>query len=188
MNSRVIRTLIKKDVKLFFSNRLFGLMSFVAILLAIVVYMAVSLLGPRAMHNMDRLLHRGKYALPGESTATWQDARTLWEKLGFSRDFTGGDRIVAYVTLSWPLVWTAIFVVVTIYNMAAGISTEAWLAYWHGWTWLILGCAVLVTLWFTIGGGLDMKYLFRELRSRAADPSDDGRVEVMEPAVKERLQ
>ncbi len=151
-------------------------MSFVAIVLAVAVYVAVSLLGPRVVHNMDRLLHRGDYALKGESTATWQDARTVWEKLGFSRDFTGGDRIIAYLTLGWPLIWTAVFVVVTVYSMAAGISPATWLAYWHGWTWFILGCAVLVTLWFTIGGAFDMKYLFRELRSRAADTSDDGRV------------
>jgi len=163
-------------------------MSFVAIVLAIVVYVSVSLLGPRVVHNMDRLLHRGKYAITGESTATWQDARTIWEKLGFARDFTGGDSVITYVTLSWPLVWTVIFAIVTIYSMMAGISTEAWLSYWHGWTWLILGCAVLVTLWFTIGGIFDMKYLFRQLRSRAADLSDDGRVETMEPTVKEKLQ
>ena len=151
-------------------------MSFVAIVLAVAVYVAVSLLGPRVVHNMDRLLHRGDYALTGESTATWQDARTVLEKLGFSRDFTGGDRIIAYLTLGWPLIWTAVFVVVTVYSVAAGISPATWLAYWHGWTWFILGCAVLVTLWFTIGGAFDMKYLFRELRSRAADTSDDGRV------------
>jgi len=162
-------------------------MSFAAIVLAVAVYVTVSLLGPRAVHNMDALLHRGKYAIPGESTATWQDARTLWEKIGFSRDFTGGDRVVAYVTLSWPLLWTVIFLVVTIYHMAAGISPEAWLAYWHGWTWFILGCAVLVTLWFTIGGALDLRYLFRELRRRSAAASDDGRVQAVEPVAKERL-
>ncbi len=163
-------------------------MSFLAIVLAVGVYVAVSLLGPRATHNMDRLLHRGKYAIPGESTATWKDARTFWEKLGFSRDFTGGDRAIAYVTLIWPLAWTIIFVIVTIYGMTAGISKEAWLGYWHGWTWFVVGCAILVTAWFTIGGVFDMKYLFRQLRSRAADPSDDGRVETKDPVVNEELQ
>ena len=146
-------------------------MSFWAIVLAVVVYVAVSLLGRRRVHNMDRLLHRGKYAISGETTTTWKDARTVWEKLGFSKDFTGGDRAVAYVTLSWPLVWTIIFVVVTIYYVTVGISDESWLAYWHGWTWFILGCAIVVTVWFTIGGCFDMRYLFRQLRTRAADPA-----------------
>jgi SSS family solute:Na+ symporter len=151
-------------------------MSFLAIVFAVAVYTLVSLLGPRAVHNMDRLLHRGKYAMAGESTATWKDARTLWEKLGFSRDFTGGDRIVAYVTLSWPLAWTVVFGVVTVYSLSAGISDETWLAYWHVWTWFVLCCAVLVTVWFTIGGVFDMRYLYSRLRGRTADPSDDGRV------------
>ncbi len=152
-------------------------MSFVAIVLAVTVYVAVSLLGPRSVHNMDRLLHRGRYAIAGESTVTWKDARTLLEKLGFSRDFTGGDRVVAYVTLIWPLLWTIIFVVVTVYSLMVDVPDESWLAYWHGWTWFILGCAALVTLWFMIGGVFDMKYLFRQLRSRTADPADDGRVD-----------
>ena len=152
-------------------------MSFVAIVLAITVYVLASLLGPRAVHDMDRLLHRGQHAIDGESTATWKDARTLPEKLGFSRDFTGGDRAIAYVTLSWPLVWTVIFVVVTIYGITTDISDNTWLAYWHGWTWFVLGCAILVTMWFTIGGFFDMKYLFRKLRSRTSDESDDGHVD-----------
>ncbi|MBU0637617.1 MAG: sodium:solute symporter [Planctomycetes bacterium] len=152
-------------------------MSFLAIVASVAVYVLVSLLGPRTAFNMDRLLHRGQYAIAGEATATWKDARTWWEKLGFSKDFTGGDRIVAYITLAWPLVWTVIFVVVTVYSLTVDVSATSWLAFWHGWTWFILACAILVTTWFTIGGYFDLRYLFRQLRTRAANPLDDGRVE-----------
>ena len=151
-------------------------MSFLAIVLASGVYVLVSLLGTRATHNMDRLLHRGEYAIPGESPLSYKDARTWWEKLGFSREFTGGDRLVAYVTLGWPLLWTIIFIVLTVYHFMGDVPADFWLAYWHGWTWFILGCAVVVTIWFTIGGVLDMKYLFRQLRTRAVDTREDGRV------------
>ncbi len=163
-------------------------MSFVAIVLAVSVYVLVSLLGAGCVHNMDRLLHRGKYAIEGEATASWKDARTLWEKLGFSRDFTGGDRLIAYVTLGWPLVWTIIFIAVTAYSLMVDVPAESWLAYWHGWTWFILVCAIVVTAWFTIGGIFDIRYLFRQLRSRAADPSDDGRVKTVDSAEKDELQ
>jgi membrane protein YdbS with pleckstrin-like domain len=95
--------------------------------------------------------------------------------------------IVAYVSLSWPLAWTVIFFVVTIYSVTAGLTAEAWLVYWHGWTWFVLGCAILVTSWSAVGGIFDLKYLFRHLRCRAADPSDAGRVEAMDPAVKGKL-
>jgi len=40
----------------------------------------------------------------------------------------------------------------------------------------------------TIGWAIDLRYLFRQLRIRAANPSDDGRVETMEPTVKEKLR
>jgi SSS family solute:Na+ symporter len=125
---------------------------------------------------MDRLLHRGRYAMPGESSTSYKDARTLWEKLGFSKDFTGRDRAVAYITLSWPLVWTVIFVVFTIYNLVVDVPDSTWVAYWHGWTWFVLACGIVVTIWFTIGGCLDMRYLFRQLRTHHATPLDDGRV------------
>jgi SSS family solute:Na+ symporter len=156
-------------------------LSFAAIVLAVTAYVGVSLLGPRTVHNMDRLLHRGQYAVAGEDAATWRDARTFWEKLGFTRDFTGGDRVVAYVTLGWPLAWTIIFVAVTAYALTVGISDAAWASYWHAWTWFILACAIAVTVWFTIGGVRDLRYLFCQLRTRAADLTDDGRVESPEP-------
>jgi SSS family solute:Na+ symporter len=140
------------------------------------VYLLVSLFGPRSLHNMDKLLHRGPYAVAGESTATWADAATWMEKLGFSKDFTGRDKVVTYITVGWPLVWTLIFVVVTAYNLLFGVSAEAWTAYWHGWTWFILVCGSVVTVWFTIGGLKDMRYMYRRLRLYRDNPLDDGRV------------
>jgi len=41
MNCRIINTLIAKDVKLFFSNRLFGLMSFVGIIFFLIAYFLI---------------------------------------------------------------------------------------------------------------------------------------------------
>jgi len=63
------------------------------------------------------------------------------------------------------------------------VPAESWLKFWHGWTWFILGCAIVVTVWLTIGGILDMKMLYRLLRSRRADVADDGRVGAEAPAV-----
>jgi hypothetical protein len=100
------------------------------------------------------------------------------ERLGFSKDFTGSDKVITYVTVGWPLVWTLIFIAVTAYNLfVRDLSTEAWTAYWHGWTWFILVCAIIVTAWFTIGGFVDLRNLFRDLRARTVDVRDDGRVE-----------
>jgi SSS family solute:Na+ symporter len=153
-------------------------LSFVAMTMCVPTYVLVSLLGPRHEHNMDRLLHRGRYAVRGETALSLRDAHTWMERLGFSKDFTGSDKVITYVTVGWPLVWTLIFIAVTAYNLfVRDLSTEAWTAYWHGWTWFILVCAIIVTAWFTIGGFVDLRNLFRDLRARTVDVRDDGRVE-----------
>ncbi len=149
----------------------------IAMASAALTYVAVSLLGPRRVFNLDRLLHRGAYAMAGETATSIREARTFWEKMGLSRDFTGRDRIVTYITLSWPLAWTIIFVAVTSYNLAVPVAAESWLAYWRAWTWFILGAGTIVTIWLTIGGTMDLRKLFRLLRTRVADARDDGRVE-----------
>jgi hypothetical protein len=56
------------------------------------------------------------------------------------------------------------------------VPNESWLGFWHGFTWLIYGGSIAVTIWFTIGGLKDLRYLFKTLRTREADPDDDGRV------------
>jgi solute:Na+ symporter, SSS family len=151
-------------------------MTFIAIALAVSAYVLVSLLGPRAVFNLERLLHRGPYAIAGESQEAEERPPTWLEKLGFSREFTGRDRLITYVTLSWPLAWTAIFVVVTAYNLVVDVPADSWLRFWHGWTWFILCCSVVVIVWFTIGGFRDLVHLYRHLRAGRTNPLDDGRV------------
>ncbi len=151
-------------------------MSMLAMVSSIAVYVLVSLLGPRAVHNMDKLLHRGEYAVAGESAADADAPRRWYEKLGFTREFTGRDRIVTYITLGWPLFWTVVFVVGTVYNLVVDVPSTSWLSFWHCWTWFILACAVVVTTWFTIGGFRDLRDLYRLLRLRRSDVGDDGRV------------
>ncbi|HVP13636.1 MAG TPA: sodium:solute symporter [Phycisphaerae bacterium] len=173
-------------------------LSFWAMVLAIAAYILVSLLGPRAVFNMDKLLHRGAYAVADDTTALADVGRVSpatptpadvgrvppapptqhwWEKLGFTREFTGADRWITYITLGWPLVWTVIFIAGTAYNLAVDVPETSWLSFWHGWTWFILAGAIIVTTWFTIGGIRDLRELFRLLRLRRAAPTDDGRVE-----------
>jgi len=156
-------------------------MTFFAIAASVGMYVMVSLLGAGGAHNMHRLLHRGKYAIAGESSTSAAQARTWLEKLGVDREFTGWDRIVTYLSVGWPLVWTALFIVGTAYSLIRlkwgdETSNEAWLAFWHGYTWIIFAGGAGVTIWFTIGGIKDMRYLFRRLRSARIDTDDDGRV------------
>jgi SSS family solute:Na+ symporter len=145
--------------------------SFWGIVIAVAAYVLVSLLGPRQRHDMDKLLHRGPYALPGETTTSIRDARTLLEVLGFSRDFTGRDRLIAWLTVTWSLTWTGLFLVTTAWRLlVTPIATESWLGFWRAWIWLYIAIGIVVTIWFVIGGARDLRALYRTLRvSRLAD-------------------
>jgi len=157
-------------------------MSFVAMMSASAVYVAVSLLGPRTDFKLERMLHRGRWRVEGGAEL---DAvpRTILEKLGFDRAYTGTDRLVAFVTLAWPLAFTAIFIAGTAYALWRArsgnpVSDAAWSSWWHGLTWLILGTSVIIVCWFSAGGIRDLIRMYRLLERRRSDRSDDGRVMV----------
>jgi len=162
---------------LYVKNELTGQeLTFIAICCAIVAYVATSLLGPRQVTDMDALLHRGKHAVAGESSISAKDARTWLERLGIDREFTRGDRWVAYISVAWPLAWSALFVGLTLWNLGSDVSSSWWVGFWRIWIWVFTGGALLVTIWFTIGGLYDLRYMFRYLKSYESDPSDDGRI------------
>ena len=67
-------------------------------------YVLVSLLGPRREFDLDRLLHRGRYEVAEDRVSTGTEHASWLRKLGFSSEFTGADKWVTIITLSWPLV------------------------------------------------------------------------------------
>jgi SSS family solute:Na+ symporter len=151
-------------------------MSFWVIVISITLYIVVSLAGPRKRFNMDRLLHRGKYAVKGEASLSFKDAETLAQKLGFTKEFTTTDKVVAGVTLAWPLVWFVVFLIGNVYHLTYGISDASWAKFWYWWVWITLATFIALIAWFTIGGVIDLKYLFNRLRIYKPDSNDDGRV------------
>jgi SSS family solute:Na+ symporter len=162
---------------LFVKNDLTGQeLTFLAMLSASAAYVLVSLLGPRARFDMDRLLHRGRHAVEGDPSLAPERPTTWLERLGVDREFTRGDRWVAGVSVAWPLVWTALFLGITTWNLVTDVPDAWWLRFWRAWTWVFSGGALVVTLWFTIGGLADLRYLLRRLATHVSDPTDDGRV------------
>lgn len=156
-------------------------LTFAAIAISVISYVLVSLLGPGEVHDLDRLLHRGPFEVE-EDRVLVQTRHALWlERLGFDPEFTGRDKWVTLITISWPLVWTVIFLVGTAWCLVDPPSDEAWLAWWRGWTWLVFVVGAVIVVWFAIGGSRDLRELFRLLAERRAsgllDARDDGRVE-----------
>ena len=69
-----------------------------------------------------------------------------------------------------------VFVTGVIYNLAFDVKTESWIKFW--WVYVVIHfvLAVITTIWFIIGGIRDYRDLFRLLRTRQVDETDDGRV------------
>ncbi|MDY7107435.1 MAG: sodium:solute symporter [Planctomycetota bacterium] len=156
-------------------------MTFVAIVCSVGSYVIVSLVGPGHQHNMDRLLHRGRYALP-EDRARIARRRGSWlERLGVDPEFTGWDRFVTLISVGWPVAWMGVFTAGAAWyawrrTQNQILEDEAWLGFWHIFTWVLFASAVAVTVWFTIGGVRDLRYLFGHLNTGKIDVDDDGRV------------
>jgi len=155
---------------------------FLAMMFGCGAYVIGSLVTLREPFSLDRMLHRGEYS-DGESAEnktpwTW---KTVWGKLvGIDDEYTTGDKIIAWSVFWFSIVFQFVisFVVVAIWNWIS-----PWPASWWSWYFFIMIIVVGVivgvvsTIWFMIGGIIDMRRLYRDLAARVNDPLDDGWVE-----------
>jgi len=150
----------------------------VAMVGATVLYILVSLLGKRHVHDMDKLLHRGKYAITADATeVTNKKRRGLAALIGIGKEFDFKDKLIYLFITGWTIVWALIFIVVSTYNVIYGASTEAWTSFWYFYIWMILIVGIGTTIWLTVGGIVDIKKMFNRLVLREKDEHDDGWVE-----------
>ncbi|MDZ4200107.1 MAG: hypothetical protein U1E27_12580 [Kiritimatiellia bacterium] len=153
------------------------------LLISILLYIVVSLLTSRGgrVFNMDRMLHRGKYHREGLKVEfpklTW---RTVFPRLiGIDSQYTRGDRILARSVFIWSFGWGFVvsFGVVAIWNLIRPWSNQGWTLWFFIQNIAIAGAIGIVsTIWFTIGGTMDLRRLFRDLARREVNDLDDGRV------------
>jgi SSS family solute:Na+ symporter len=138
------------------------------------VYILVSLLGKRKVQDLDKLLHRGKYAIEGEMKVISEAPARGWKVLGMGREFTAGDKFIYVISYAWIIIWTLIFIGGTIYSLSHSIRDSVWMSYWKFYVFIYLAASVIVVIWFTVGGAFDMKAMIRRLRSLKRDERDDG--------------
>jgi SSS family solute:Na+ symporter len=156
----------------------------IAAVVAILVYVSVSLLTSQEAHNMDQLLHRGKYAIADDKVGVQAPARTQskWMKLyrimGIKDNFTVTDKMVTGGLFVWSMLSMTIVVVGTVWNLAFHKwSNETWATYWFIMGLVIPMIIAGVTLvWFGIGGVMDLGKFFRRLATMERDATDDGTV------------
>ena len=127
--------------------------------------------------NMDRMLHRGKYASREESTDNAaQNSKGRFDILGMSNEFSRMDRIIYVGTVVWGVGWSLVFLIGTVYGLIFEISSENWLKIWYVYIRVGLIIGVVFTVWFAIGGIKDMRYMFKKLRTSVRNDLDVGMV------------
>ena len=123
---------------------------------------------------MDKLLHRGEYAIEGEMKIISAVPAKGWKVLGMGKEFTKGDKFIYIVSYAWIALWTLIFIGGTIYSLTHDVADSSWLIYWKYYVIIYALVSALVLIWFTIGGVIDMKAMFKQLTVMKRDDADDG--------------
>ena len=158
--------------------------AFVAGIIALLTYVLVSIFGSKQVADMDKLLHRGQYAVADEQLeinkhAEHKKLKWYWRMIGVRSDeFSLGDRLLFMYTFLMRMVWDLGGFVVTLILTALGLMTTAmWIGWWHISIYISIILACIGGVWISIGGLYDLKRMYNKLSTITCDETDDGRVE-----------
>jgi SSS family solute:Na+ symporter len=156
---------------------------FYATLTALAGYILVSHLTCRTPHNMDRLLHRGKYAVEPEATKGMtanlppKNRFHIYQLVGIDEDFSRSDRWITLGIFYWSLFWFGVCVIGSVWYLIRPWPDFVWADYWLvTGIYLPLLISIGTTVWFTVGCWNDLVRFFRRLRTERVDAHDDGTV------------
>ncbi|WP_269522499.1 sodium:solute symporter family protein [Coraliomargarita parva] len=154
---------------------------FMAIILGISAYVLVSKLTCRKPYNLERLLHRGEYSIDGAKhiQVPWTPRNIIKKIVGINPDYTRGDRIIAWSLFYYSIVYKFgfCFAVVLVWNVISPWPKEWWSHYFFVvYVLVAMLIGIVTTFWFMIGGVIDARRLFLDLKDRIDNPLDDGRV------------
>jgi Na+/proline symporter len=153
---------------------------FFSILTAVSGYVAFGLIEwlvyKRPAFNMDKLLHRGEYAIKGEHAKEIKKPPTGFKAILPSPEFTKSDKFIYYAKLTWSLGWFVVFVVFSAYNLAVDVPDSAWATFWTWKIGITLVIGIGTTIWFFIGGVYDLRDMMITLKTAKRNVLDDGMV------------
>lgn len=161
-------------------------MSFYVAVAAVLAYFAVSLishmLGKGTVANMDKLLHRGKYAVKEEEEvlkerAIKKEVGRFWRMIGVnSHEFSPLDKgwFLWYFLESVRMMASFAFLAILIFS--GWFTVGRWMA-WIKMGFIFSVVFYPVTLpWIIVGSYKDFIEMFRLLGRKKRDETDDGRV------------
>ncbi len=153
-------------------------------------YVVVSLLSRRPPVNMDKLLHRGIYAVEtkGHQPSTRAEVpgvlnpksegrsfrEKFWRRLGVNKDFTRGDKAIYLFKIGWVVFFFTVFLVGSMTAIFVDIPDSAWIKWWGIKVIITIVTGIVFSVWFLIGGFKDLFVMIKILRDVKRDVSDDG--------------
>ncbi|SDU18015.1 solute:Na+ symporter, SSS family [Verrucomicrobium sp. GAS474] len=156
--------------------------SFSVTFISILLYVVVSLLTNKGDFNMDRLLHRGAYAIAEDPKTTGDapsQAKRHWlsRLIGIDENFSKGDKWTAGLLFAWSLCFTLLFIVGTTWNYLSPWPKTVWPSFWHvvGFGFPVF-FAIVTGIWFTWGGVRGIGRFFTHLGGERVNHLDDGTV------------
>ncbi|MHB9070876.1 MAG: sodium:solute symporter family protein [Sedimentisphaerales bacterium] len=157
---------------------------FITMALSIIVYIVVSLLTCRQPFNLDKMLHRGKYRIEGgEDSSPIKPPRSLkaliLSMLGIDKQFTRGDKIISWSVFLYSMGWGfGTWLIVLLWNVCFGQWPKNWWSTWFFIQYIVVGFIIgaITTVWFTVGGIIDLRKMFQNLAKRKVNALDNGRV------------
>lgn len=154
---------------------------FLAMVISLLVYVIVSLLTCKERFNLDRMLHRGIYSDGEQKVPEKWSIKTVFSKLlGITPEYTKGDKLISYLVFGYTFGYKFLlgFILVVIWNLISPWKMEWWGHYFLFFSMVIPGiAAAITTVWYGIGGTVDLFKLFNDLKNRIVDPLDNGMVE-----------
>jgi len=141
-----------------------------------VTYVSASLLVGRKVFDMDRMLHRGRYAVEQDIEDVLP--KTGWQALKMDKRFKWDDKVLYISSLGFSFGLFAVFLVGTL--LFAVFGTELSDTFWGNlWWWYVVVMLIFIatiTTWLAVGGFIDLRQLFRDLAKVKRDADDDGTV------------
>ncbi|MFH1477849.1 MAG: sodium:panthothenate symporter [Verrucomicrobiota bacterium] len=153
---------------------------FITMVVTLALYFGLSLLTSREVFNLDRMLHRGKYHREGKEVIREKlSFRSVFKRLiGIDSQYTTGDKVLAWSVFIWSFGWGfGSFITLIIWNKISPWPNNWWANWFFFCNFILAGILGMIsTIWFTIGGTIDLNRLFKRLRESEFNVLDDGRV------------
>ncbi|AHF91564.1 sodium:proline symporter [Opitutaceae bacterium TAV5] len=166
--------------------------SFFSTLIAIALYISVSLFTCKKDYPINKMLHRDELPVDADGKPIIPKRKWTFSRvIGVDENFSTGDKWITGSLFVWAVLWFSVMLIGTAWNLvgqAGWVSwikpwtNAGWLGFWHV-TAIGLPCVITVVtgIWFTWGGLHDIRKLFRSLAGYKIDDSDNGTVEQHKP-------